>query len=147
MSDDQGSALSNRATVHGQQLQEDWASAVNHIDFQREILGDHSTCANAVDHVVVATVDCLTNTFTKELEEWGIPAGDGKLIPQVKGEVATEGQVDVIRRIHVEYLLKAEEGKRETAERIHGYHAIFSPLARSLSGGIEVTTALQFESA
>jgi organic hydroperoxide reductase OsmC/OhrA len=51
----------------------------------------------------------------------------------------------VIRRIHVTYRLKLEPAQRETAQRVHGFHADFCPVARSIKGSIEVTTELKME--
>jgi organic hydroperoxide reductase OsmC/OhrA len=49
----------------------------------------------------------------------------------------------VIGRITVHYRLAVPEDKREDAERVHGFHARFCPVARSLEGGIEVRTELE----
>jgi len=51
----------------------------------------------------------------------------------------------VIRRIHVTYTLKLEPDQRETAERVHGFHADFCPVARSIGGCVAITTSLQME--
>jgi organic hydroperoxide reductase OsmC/OhrA len=51
----------------------------------------------------------------------------------------------VIRRIHVVYQLKSKPEHRETAQKVHGFHADFCPVARSIKGSIEVTTELKFE--
>ena len=51
----------------------------------------------------------------------------------------------VIRRIHVTYHLKVEPTKRETAERVLGFHADSCPVARTLRGCIAITTALEME--
>ena len=51
----------------------------------------------------------------------------------------------VIRRIHVTYHLKAAPGDRETAERVHAFHAGFCPVARSLKGAVEIATELVLE--
>jgi len=51
----------------------------------------------------------------------------------------------VIRRIHVVYQLKLKPEHRETAQKVHGFHADFCPVARSIKGSIEVTTELKFE--
>ena len=51
----------------------------------------------------------------------------------------------VIRRIHVTYHLQAKEEHRETIERIHGFHAQFCPVARSIQGCIEIETAFVLE--
>jgi len=51
----------------------------------------------------------------------------------------------VIRRIHVTYQLKLKPEQRETALKVHGFHADFCPVARSIKGSIEVTTELKME--
>jgi uncharacterized OsmC-like protein len=48
----------------------------------------------------------------------------------------------VIRRIHVTYYLKLAPDKRETAERVRGFHADFCPVARTIGGCVEITTSL-----
>ncbi len=53
----------------------------------------------------------------------------------------------VIRRIHVTYRLGLEPAKREIAERVFGFHADFCPVARTLRGCIQITTALEMEDA
>jgi organic hydroperoxide reductase OsmC/OhrA len=50
----------------------------------------------------------------------------------------------VIERITVRYRLPVPEDRREEAERVHGFHARACPVARSLEGGIEVRTELEF---
>ena len=49
----------------------------------------------------------------------------------------------MIGRITVRYRLAVPEDKREDVERVHGIHARFCPVARSLEGGIEVRTELE----
>ncbi len=49
----------------------------------------------------------------------------------------------VIERITVNYRLAVPEEQREEAERVHGFHARFCPVARSLDGGIDVRTTLE----
>jgi organic hydroperoxide reductase OsmC/OhrA len=51
----------------------------------------------------------------------------------------------VIRRIHVTYQLKLKPEQREAAQKVHGFHVDFCPVARSIKGSIEVTTKLQLE--
>jgi len=51
----------------------------------------------------------------------------------------------VIRRIHVVYQLKLEPEHQETAQKVHGFHADFCPVARSIKGSIEVSTELNME--
>lgn len=53
-----------------------------------------------------------------------------------------EGNVLVIRRIHVTYHLKVDAEHRETASRVHGFHADFCPVARTIGGSVDITTEL-----
>jgi uncharacterized OsmC-like protein len=57
--------------------------------------------------------------------------------------VVLEDKVLVIRRITVHYRLAAPAEHRETVERVHGFHARFCPVARSLEGGIDIQTELE----
>ncbi len=54
-----------------------------------------------------------------------------------------DGDVLVIKRIHVRMLLRATEEQRATAERVHGFYAEKCPVYRSLKGSIAITTELQ----
>ena len=51
----------------------------------------------------------------------------------------------IIRRIHVTYRLKLEPEQREIAERVHGFHADFCPVARTIRSSVEITTSLEME--
>jgi organic hydroperoxide reductase OsmC/OhrA len=59
--------------------------------------------------------------------------------------VETEGKVLVLKRIHVRYHLRVPPEQRATAERVHGFHADFCPVARSIRGCIAITTELVAE--
>lgn len=48
-------------------------------------------------------------------------------------------------RIRVDYHLKTAAGNRDTAEHVHGFHAQFCPMARTLADCVEITTRLNFE--
>jgi hypothetical protein len=61
------------------------------------------------------------------------------------GEVELEGNVLVIRRIHVRLRLRAEEQHRETAFKVHGFFAEKCPVYLSLYKAIAITTDLLFE--
>jgi organic hydroperoxide reductase OsmC/OhrA len=50
----------------------------------------------------------------------------------------------VIERITAHYRLSVPEEKQAEVERVHGFHARFCPVARSLEGGIEIHTELEF---
>jgi len=51
----------------------------------------------------------------------------------------------VIKRIHVTYHLKTAAENREAAERVHGFHADYCPVARTIRGCVDITTALEIE--
>ena len=63
----------------------------------------------------------------------------------MRGEIEKDSKVLVIRRIHVTYHLKLKPDQRETAERVHGFHKDFCPVARSIGGCIDITTTLKME--
>jgi len=67
------------------------------------------------------------------------------LISEARGEIEKDGRVLIIRRIHVTYHLKLKPEQHETAQKVHGFHADFCPVARSIKGSIEVTTELKME--
>ncbi len=46
----------------------------------------------------------------------------------------------MIKRIHAQYRLEGEDIDADVVERVHGFHAAKCPVARSISGAIEVTT-------
>jgi uncharacterized OsmC-like protein len=58
--------------------------------------------------------------------------------------VADDDNVLVVRRIHVELVLRAPEEKRKTAERVLGIYANACPLYRTTKNCIEITTSLTF---
>jgi organic hydroperoxide reductase OsmC/OhrA len=60
------------------------------------------------------------------------------------GEIFDRDGVLVIERITVHYRLAVPEERREEVERVHGVHARACPVARSLEGGIDVRTELEF---
>lgn len=62
-----------------------------------------------------------------------------------RGEIGKDGNVLVVKRIHVTYHLKLSHDQLETAERVHGFHADFCPVARSIRDCIEISTLLEME--
>ena len=64
---------------------------------------------------------------------------------EAAGEIAKEGNVLIVKRIHVRYHLKLDPAKREAAERVHGFHAERCPVARTLRGCVEISTSLELE--
>ena len=51
----------------------------------------------------------------------------------------------IVKRIHVQYHLRLDESQRETAERVHGFHAEHCPVARTIRDCVEISTALEME--
>ena len=62
----------------------------------------------------------------------------------VVGYVGKEGNVLVLRRVHVTYDLDVPGAARETVERVLEVHADSCPVARSIKGAIEVTTEVAY---
>jgi len=61
------------------------------------------------------------------------------------GEIVVEDKTLVIERITVTYRLRGvPDDRREEVERVRDVHARFCPVARSLEGGIDVRTQLEF---
>ena len=67
------------------------------------------------------------------------------LTSEVRGEIELDGKVMVIKRIHVTYHLKLQPDQRETAEKVHGFHMDYCPVARTIMGCVEFTTELKME--
>jgi uncharacterized OsmC-like protein len=63
------------------------------------------------------------------------------------GEIEKDGNVLVVKRIHVIYNLRLAADQREAAQRVLEFHADFCPVARTLKGSVEITTSLQMEDA
>ena len=63
----------------------------------------------------------------------------------MRGEIEKDNNVMVIKRIHVTYKLKLTPDQHETAERVRGFHADYCPVARTISGCVEITTSLEME--
>ncbi|HVB99149.1 MAG TPA: OsmC family protein [Candidatus Dormibacteraeota bacterium] len=85
----------------------------------------------------------MTGTFGGALEARQIDASDGRLVSETTGEIETEGNVLVIRRISVHYKLRAPESVRETVERVHSLHADRCPVALSIRQAIEIHTSFE----
>ncbi len=58
------------------------------------------------------------------------------------GEIEVESKVLVIKRIKQTFHLTADEGDRETIERVLGVYADSCPVARSVKDSIEITSEL-----
>ena len=59
------------------------------------------------------------------------------------GEVETEGEVLVVKRIRQNFHLTAEEKDLDTIERVLRIYADNCPVARSVKGSIEVSSDLE----
>jgi organic hydroperoxide reductase OsmC/OhrA len=66
------------------------------------------------------------------------------LSAETVGEVEVESKVLVIKRIKQTFRLSADEGDRETFERVMGVYADSCPVARSVKGPIEISSELEF---
>ncbi len=66
---------------------------------------------------------------------------------EVVGDVEKDGGVLVLRRIHVNYKLRVPDPDevRDTVARVLEMHVDKCPVARSLKGAIDVTTAVAFQ--
>jgi uncharacterized OsmC-like protein len=85
----------------------------------------------------------MLGTFGGALEARQIDASNGKLTAEVTGEVETEDNVLVIRRIHVAMRLAAEPELKDTIERVHGMYAMNCPLYRTLHKAIQLTSSYE----
>jgi uncharacterized OsmC-like protein len=85
----------------------------------------------------------MVGTFGGALEARQIDASDGRLTADVTGEVETDDNVLVIRRIHVAMRLAAPEQVRDTVERVHGFYAMRCPLYRTLHGAIALSSSFE----
>ena len=86
----------------------------------------------------------MLGTFGGALEARQIDASNGKLTAEVTGEVETEDNVLVIRRIHVAMRLVAAPELKERIERMHGMHGMYAmncPLYRTLHKAIQLTSS------
>jgi uncharacterized OsmC-like protein len=88
----------------------------------------------------------MLGTFGGALEARQIDASNGKLTADVTGEVETEDNVLVIRRIHVAMYLAASPEMRYTIERVHGIYAMNCPLYRTLYKAIQLTSSYELVS-
>jgi uncharacterized OsmC-like protein len=52
----------------------------------------------------------------------------------------------VLKRIHAQYKLRAEEGKRAVIERVHEMHVDHCAVARTLKAAIAISTSLELVS-
>jgi uncharacterized OsmC-like protein len=85
----------------------------------------------------------MMGTFGGALEARQINASDGKLTAEVTGEVETEENVLIIRRIHVAMRLIAPQDVKDTVERVHGMYAMRCPLYRTFHKTLQLTSSFE----
>jgi uncharacterized OsmC-like protein len=85
----------------------------------------------------------MMGTFGGALEARQISANGGKLTADVVGEVETEDNVLVIRRIHVAMKLVGASDVRDVVERVHGFYPMRCPLYRTLRNAIQLTSSYE----
>jgi uncharacterized OsmC-like protein len=85
----------------------------------------------------------MMGTFGGALEARQIDASGGRLTADVTGEVETDDNVMVIRRIHVILRLTAPEAARSTVARVHDMYAMRCPLYRTLHNAIQLTSSFE----
>jgi len=88
----------------------------------------------------------MVGTFGGALEARQINASGGRLTAEVTGEIETDDNVLVIRRIHVAMRLKAPEESRATVERVHGIYPMNCPLYRTLHNAIQLSSSCELVS-
>ena len=85
-------------------------------------------------------------TFGGALEARQIDASNGKLTADVTGEVETEENVLVIRRIHVAMRLIASQDVKATVEKVYGIYAMRCPLYRTFHKTIQLSSSFNLVS-
>lgn len=85
----------------------------------------------------------MLGTFGGALEARQVNASGRRLTAEVSGEVETEDNVLVLRRIHVAMKLKAPEEQREVIERVHGIYPMNCPLFRTLHNAIQLSSSYE----
>ena len=85
----------------------------------------------------------MMGTFGGALEARQIDASNGKLTAEITGEVETEENVLVIRRIHVAMKLVAPQDVKDTVERVHGMYAMRCPLYRTFHKTLQLTSSYE----
>jgi len=86
----------------------------------------------------------MTGTFGGALEARGIKAED-RLTGRATGEIVKEGDVLIVRKIHVDYYLKAAPVEEETVRRVHGFHMDHCPTAMTIRKCVDISTSLAIE--
>jgi uncharacterized OsmC-like protein len=85
----------------------------------------------------------MLGTFGGALEARQIDASNGKLTAEVTGEVETEDNVLVIRRVHVAMRLAAPADLKDKIDRVHAMYAMSCPLYRTLHNTIQLSSSYE----
>jgi uncharacterized OsmC-like protein len=99
--------------------------------------------ASTIDHIIGATAGCLGGTLGGALAARKIDADKAHLQIEASGNVFDRQGTLVLESIEVRYTLRAPADQHAAAERAHALHAERCPVARSLKGGIDITTTLE----
>jgi len=104
---------------------------------------DFEAHATSLDYLVAAAAACLTGTFSGLLNHAGQPTLGGELTARSEGRIVKEAGVLRVSAIRVDYSLAVAEGiDPQEVHRLHNIHPTRCPVARSLSGAIELSTTL-----
>ena len=85
----------------------------------------------------------MLGTFAGALDARKIDAKQGRLTAAVRGEIETDDGVLIIRRVHVQFQLKAPESVRETVDRVHSLYKESCPVYRTLRPAMDITSACE----
>ena len=85
----------------------------------------------------------MLGTFGGALEARHIDASNGRLTGEITGEVETEDDVLVIRRIHLSMRLIAPEEVKPVVERVHEMYAMHCPLYRTFHKTLQLTSSYE----
>lgn len=95
-----------------------------------------------LDYVVGAVAGCLAGTFARTLASRGIDLPVEHHRVEGRGELDTENQVLVIKRIVVDHHVTLPERHHAEAQRLHGVYKDACPTSRSVRDAIEIESLL-----
>lgn len=87
----------------------------------------------------------MTGTFGGTLEARKVRLGSKDLVGVARGEVESERNVLIIKRIHVCYRLSTPAYDRDKVEQAYALHLENCPVYRSISAAIAITTELDWQ--
>jgi uncharacterized OsmC-like protein len=98
--------------------------------------------SSTLDYLVAAAGAWLLGTFSGALAARQVSFEKDSLYADVEGEIETENNVLVCKRITITIHLTAEEEDRETVERVLEVYEDGCPVARSIKDSIGITSEL-----